>query len=348
MEVISIVIPIYNSAGYLRECVESVLGQSYPALDVILVDDGSTDESPAICAEYAARDPRVRLFQPGPVGVGAARNYGISRAKGKYLMFADSDDLCEATLAARLMSARVDWEPPETEGPKSGSLALCGIRMTDMDGQELGTFREEDSWGTVQDYLRKVLSKWQSNPLCGGVYCKLFETEIVNRFGIRFEENETYAEDFLFNLAYLRHTAYVTVLPDTLYRYRTGRSGSLTEENRKSADPEAVWARRRQVIRAFEELYAGYGMETECAETIRAFRLKNVTDVVEMAVKRELSREEFATWMKPLREDLGKDFSAAPGKYRVTLKLLSRGRYGLLRGYETARRQVRKIRGRER
>lgn len=353
MDIISVVIPVYNSAKYLRECVESVLGQSYAGLDVILVDDGSTDESPAICAEYAARDSRVRFFEPGAIGVGAARNYGIDRARGKYLMFADSDDVCEAGLAERLIRGRAPaaGEPGTGEAaPQGNRLVLCGITVTDAEGTETGAFREEAVTGTVpvREYARKVLAKWQNNPLCGGVYCKLFETETLKQHNIRFEEKETYAEDFLFNLAYLKHTEEVTILPEALYRYRMGRSGSLTEGNMKTADPEAVWARRKQVIRAYTEVFEGLGLAEECAGEIRAFRLKNVTDIVEMAVKQGAKGAAFARWMAAARGDVGEDFSGVPGKYRVTLRLMKKGRYRLLRGYEMARREVRKIRGRER
>lgn len=344
METISVVIPVYNSAQYLRECVDSVLGQSYANLDVILVDDGSTDESPDVCKEYAAGDSRVRFFQLEPLGVGAARNYGISQAKGKYLMFVDSDDVCEQTLAEQLLAARKEASTEEC------ILALCGILVTDADGKETGTFRENTVTGvaSLQDYIRKVLAKWQHNPLCGGVYCKLFETDILRKHDIRFEEATTYAEDFLFNLHYLKHVDSVVVLPDALYRYRVGRSGSLTEENQKVADPEAIWARRQQVIAAYKDVFKQYGLSEECASAIRAFRLKNVTDMVEMAVKKGVNGKAFAEWMEPLKKEVGEDLSGVPGKYRVTLKLLEAGQYRLLRGYENMRRKVRMIRGRER
>ena len=347
METISVVIPVFNSAAYLRECVDSVLGQSYSALDVILVDDGSSDESPEICREYTERDSRVRFLRPEPMSVGAARNYGIDHANGKYLMFVDSDDVCEPALAETLLRNRGD------EG--SGSvLPICGILVTDADGKETGAFREETATGrmSVQDYIRNILGKWQSNPLCGGVYCKLFETDVLRQHGIRFEEKTTYAEDFLFNLAYLSHGDFVTVLSDTLYRYRIGRSGSLTEKNLQKADPEEIWKRRKQVIRAYEDVFRQYGLAEECEGAIRAFRLKNVTDVVEMAVRQDARGEEFAAWMAPLREYLqqeaGKGFSEVPGKYRMTLRFLNAGQYELLREYEKTRRKIRILRGRER
>lgn len=346
METISVVIPVYNSARYLRECVDSVLEQSYRDLDVILVDDGSSDESPSVCAEYASRDSRVRFFRLEPVGVGAARNFGISKAMGKYLIFVDSDDVCEASLAEQLVVGR---EQAESE---SCVLSLCGITVTNPEGRETGAFREDGISGRVpvREYVRKVLTKWQSNPLCGGVYCKLFETEILNRYDVRFEENETYAEDFLFNLAYLAHVDEVTILPDCLYRYRVGRSGSLTEENMQAVDPETVWTRRRQVMRAYEDVFAGLGLGNECADAIRAYRLKNTTDVVEIAVRQGVRGEAFAAWMAPLRKELETlgELDGVPGKYQVTLKLLRSGRYGLLREYEAMRRRVRILRGRER
>ena len=349
METISIVIPVYNSARYLRECIDSVLGQSYGNLDVILVDDGSTDESPEICREYAGKDARVRFFRLEPVGVGAARNYGMEQARGKYLMFADSDDVCEPGLAGRLLA-----ETEAAAGEENGSpvsLAVCGMRVTDEDGKETGSFREEGFAGRmpVREYMRNVLAKWQSHPLCGGVYCKLFETAAVKEHGIRFEEQETYAEDFLFNLAYLAHADEVTVLPDALYRYRMGRSGSLTEENRNVSAPEAVWARRKRVVAAYREAFAGAGLAAECAGDVQRFLLKNVTDVIEMAVRQGAKGEAFARWMAPLREEVREmDPDGVPGKERAALRLLRDGRFGLLRMYENARRQVRRIRGRER
>ena len=88
----SIVIPVYNVAPYLRECVDSVLAQNSTDYEIILVDDGSTDNSPAICDEYAEKYSQIKVIHKANGGLSDARNFGIKKAQGDYLMFLDSDD----------------------------------------------------------------------------------------------------------------------------------------------------------------------------------------------------------------------------------------------------------------
>ena len=96
-ELISIVVPIYNVEKYLRMCLDSIEQQTYSNIEVLLINDGSPDSSGEICQEYVARDSRFRYFEKGNGGLSDARNYGVARAKGKFLTFIDSDDWVEAT-----------------------------------------------------------------------------------------------------------------------------------------------------------------------------------------------------------------------------------------------------------
>ena len=89
---ISVIIPVYNVAQYLRQCLDSVINQTYTDLQIILVDDGSTDESGAICDQYAAKDSRVEVYHRENKNVGAVLNFGLSVAKGEYIAQIDSDD----------------------------------------------------------------------------------------------------------------------------------------------------------------------------------------------------------------------------------------------------------------
>ena len=92
MPTISVIVPIYNTEKYLRRCIDSVLAQTYKDFELLLIDDGSTDSSGAICDEYAALDARVSVFHKENGGVSDTRNYGLDLAQGKYLMFLDADD----------------------------------------------------------------------------------------------------------------------------------------------------------------------------------------------------------------------------------------------------------------
>ena len=113
---ISVIIPVYNIQQHLRECLDSVLGQSYPHLQVICVDDGSTDESPAILAEYAQKDPRVQVIRQQNAGPGAARNTGLEAAVGEYVIFLDSDDWFEADFLAKMV---------DTAQREGADVAIC-------------------------------------------------------------------------------------------------------------------------------------------------------------------------------------------------------------------------------
>ena len=101
---ISVIVPIYKVEPYLRECVDSILGQTHGNLEVILVDDGSPDACPAICDEYAARDARVRVIHKTNGGLSDARNVGLDVARGEWVGFVDSDDVVEPTMYEVLLS----------------------------------------------------------------------------------------------------------------------------------------------------------------------------------------------------------------------------------------------------
>src|SRR5690606_5147714 len=120
--VLSVVVPIYNVAPYLGECLSSIANQYYRDLEVIMVDDGSSDDSAAIAEKFADADPRFRLIRQPNRGLGAARNTGVSHATGDYLMFVDSDDVIPP-YAAELLITAIE---------QSGSDFACGnvFRLT--------------------------------------------------------------------------------------------------------------------------------------------------------------------------------------------------------------------------
>ena len=104
--VVSIIVPVYNAAAYVAECLQSLIAQTYSALEIIVVDDGSTDDSYAICQSLCNTSDRVRLYHQANAGVSAARNTGIDKSTGDYIMFVDADDaLRDATTVETLLQA---------------------------------------------------------------------------------------------------------------------------------------------------------------------------------------------------------------------------------------------------
>ena len=104
-DIVSVIVPVYNVAQYISKCVHSICRQTYRELDIILVDDGSTDESGLLCDDLSAEDERVRVFHRENAGVASARNFGIEHAIGEFLLFVDSDDYLDAALVDRALAS---------------------------------------------------------------------------------------------------------------------------------------------------------------------------------------------------------------------------------------------------
>lgn len=123
---LSMIVPVYNAAVYLAAGVNALLTQTFADFELLLVDDGSTDGSAALCDELAATDPRVRVIHQQNAGAGPARNAGIDAARGEYLMFPDADDQCAPDMAARLLAVA---ETTDAE------VVVCGYRSFDEAGE---------------------------------------------------------------------------------------------------------------------------------------------------------------------------------------------------------------------
>ena len=125
-ELISVIVPVYNVRSYLEKCFESVAGQNYRNLEIILVDDGSTDGSGALCEELARRDSRVRVIHKKNGGLGSARNAGIDAARGEILSFIDSDDWIEPGMYDTLT---------EIMHRENAQIIACGIKKVSETGK---------------------------------------------------------------------------------------------------------------------------------------------------------------------------------------------------------------------
>jgi len=121
-DMVSVIIPVYNRQAVITECVHSVLAQTYSDFEVLLIDDGSTDDTLTLCRDMAARDPRIRLLQGEHAGVSAARNKGLESADGEYLFFLDSDDVIHPQLLEALVTG-MNTTGAEMAGSKTVSIS---------------------------------------------------------------------------------------------------------------------------------------------------------------------------------------------------------------------------------
>lgn len=249
---VSIIIPVYKVEPYLRECVDSVLNQSYQNLEIILVDDGSPDNCPAICDEYAERDSRVKVIHKENGGLSDARNAGLKQVTGSYVMFVDSDDWIDKELIYELVS-----QMPY-------SLAIFGCTITEQCGSitnVVSTTKENKvvQYAKEPEYMKRVLI----SSLLGYVCNKIYQREILlgeSFSGIRDRE------DLVFNLNLLKKVDCFTLSKQNGYFYRQHES-SLLHRSFNEAVPDYMRT-VEALIDAFE------GLSTENREELCNYALK--------------------------------------------------------------------------
>lgn len=208
---VSVIIPVYNVAPYLREALDSVVRQTYRNLDVIIVDDGSTDGSEAICEEYLS-DPRVRVIHQGNRGLSNARNRGLDLAGGEYIAFLDPDDAYDPEFAERMLEAM-----------ENADVAICRYevhRGTLDKGGRTEPLIKEGCYGR-----KEALRKFVTGSINFSVWNKFYRKEFWNR--IRFPDGHNYEDvDTIYQV--LDTCSQVRVLNETLYYHRR-RPGSITD-----------------------------------------------------------------------------------------------------------------------
>lgn len=206
---VSIIIPIYNSEKYLGACLDSILQQTYENIQIILVDDGSTDSSIQICNHYATSETRIELFSQKNAGASTARNTGIDHAIGEWIVFVDSDDLVLPNYVQNLLNAVLTH---------SSDMAVSGIRYWNV--------KTEETWDkkfALVDYHDEFFVKAITEKrlqFIGCPYSKIFNAYIVKHEGIRFNTQMNYAEDCNFMLDYMNHAHSITFIDSIDYVYR--------------------------------------------------------------------------------------------------------------------------------
>ena len=218
---VSVIIPVYNVAPYIERCLDSAVGQTLASLEVIVIDDGSTDGSAAICDAWAQRHPgRLRVIHQDNAGVSAARNRGIEAARGRYLAFVDSDDYVAPDFAERLYRA----------ASGGGAQLAKGVRVTQFaDGRQQPRLE-------MNNALRRLGSP---RCLCSQWWTVIYARELFTRHGLRFDEQLRYAEDLLFLHQAVSHCSRIAVDNAARYFYcrREGSadSGSVSERQAEDA-----------------------------------------------------------------------------------------------------------------
>lgn len=216
---LSVIIPVYNAAPYLSSCLDSLLACSGEDLEVIVVDDGSQDDSGRICDEYAERDKRVTVFHQANKGVSAARNLGLEHAHGEWISFVDADD----EVLPGYVEACLHREHP------------ADVAYFAHEGYELKEWVCRDR-ADIETCLLELKRNNQGFEFYGYTWNKFFRASIIREHGLRFPIELNHREDEFFTTEYIHFATSVEVLPAPLYRYRMDNNGAHLTHRRLSVN----------------------------------------------------------------------------------------------------------------
>lgn len=310
---VTVIVPVYNAEQFLPECIDRILAQDYSDLELLLVDDGSTDKSRRICEDYTEKSEKIRFFHQDNSGVSAARNYGLQQAQGQFVVFADADDyLPQPDVLSRMVEKLEADDADLVVGdyfrlwngrllPAGSCADLSGISPKDGEFRFRGFF----SVGTLSY-----------------IWGKMYRRSFLEQHGLRFH-NYRYGEDKLFNFECYIHGAAYAFLGEPVYVYRKN-DDSVSYSYR--GDSVAGWlgiAGRTEELLREQGLAEEYADLVACTIFFAAFfdgKMNYVYGKRKLSavrkVLREYGREEFA----------GKYFArlSGPGRLRRTAPMLWR------------------------
>lgn len=222
---VSIIIPVYNAETSLDKCITSILHQTYKEIEVLLINDGSTDNSAIMCEQYATKDRRIHVIHQHNAGPSAARNTGIQAAMGTYIQFIDADDYIEPDMTKRLVKAMNQYV----------QLAICGNRLIKNTNGKVQTINNIPAVSGVYPLIEfmKSFGTLYHNNLMHSPCNKLYRTDLIKKFNLYFMEDVRMGEDLLFNLEYLNVCTHISIMKDPLYNYVIYNNHSLTGSFKK-------------------------------------------------------------------------------------------------------------------
>lgn len=239
-KLISVIVPIYNVEKYLTKCIESIINQTYKNLEIILVDDGSPDNCPIICDEYAKKDSRIKVIHKKNGGLSDARNVGLNIAAGEYIMFIDSDDFVEIDMMESMMNNMIN---------SNVDLVVCNIKYI-YDNSEKVKYNQEDKildkYEAMQEYIKDGIVQ-------AVAWNKLYKRNLIN--GMRYKVGKINEDEF-FTYKIVDRTNKIYYNSKPFYNYVQRNTSIMGSYSIKRLDAvEASYERLNFIKERYPELY---------------------------------------------------------------------------------------------
>lgn len=325
---VSIIVPVYNVSLYLKECIDSIIHQTYPNIEIIIVDDGSCDGSETICDEYSEKYKNIKVIHQKNAGVSVARNTGISKAEGRYICFVDADDYIAPNLCEELVNS-ID---NDIDLVISGFMADYGQRKKFFGVSEVVNCSLKD--------LKKNFDHYYKIPLLNSPCAKLYKREIIGE--LRFDKDMATGEDFLFNLKYYECCKNIRFTPLADYRYNLTNVNSATKKYKQE-----YFSNQKKCY--VEGKKFKYGKVVFTNDALDKTFCSNCINLIQLLCYQKKERDYIKQVMKEICED---DIfqMVCQGKYhfslnlRIPLMLCKKKRYTELRAFYKIKKALRRLR----
>lgn len=242
MNKVSVIVPVYNVDKYLSECLESLAIQSYKNIEILLIDDGSTDNSPIICDEFVSKYDNFYVYHLANSGVSNARNYGLRKSSGKYIMFVDSDDIVDKNYVSTMVKNIIE---------KKVDMVVCGYCFKYKDRISVQNVPDNIYFNQFES-LREL---YKTDSIQGYSVNKIFKKSIIDKCDIMFNSNIKISEDMLFIFDYLLHCSKIYSTNKNLYYYRMRKSSASNFNNKNSLSVFDVFRIMKEKNKNSEKLF---------------------------------------------------------------------------------------------
>lgn len=326
---VSVIIPIYNVEKYLDRCIKSVINQTLQDIEIILVDDGSPDNCPQMCDEYAKHDGRITVIHKKNAGQGLARNDGLKIASGEFVAFIDSDDCIDANMYESLYEMAQKYQ-----------LDICRCSFNRF--YQYGIFSYEKcrnnklilAGKTEIDSFLLMLHDFQTTKInmtspCFGIYAK----NIIDDNKLKFlSEREFASEDLLFNMDYISKSTKLGYTPDPFYHYFYNNNSTTTNYNK------AKYNRMIKLLYAVDERMSNYFKDIDykpylCSQILRIFKIILKYEVIQAQSLSKGSTSLKEAFAEPVFLEMinCEQFTSRQSKYnKILLSCLKHKQYKLL------------------